>query len=482
MCIVNIYREVMRMNSGSAFSEFVQLCARRVVWLIGFVVAAFLVTFIYVFVTTPQQCVVKAQMRISSTQMAEGDSAARDKLELASILADDAINTIVNSDTIAIALQNSNLLTTYNPETFKNRVTAEKNGNSTVLMTVAYEGSWLDAEVFMESFINTCETTINEYYAEKGYDFKIDNSESGRTYDETPRAKPAFIWGLIIMAGVFVLFLLVQAVSLFTDRTLRSHHKFDKITDVPVIASIPSNTRVGNGEKTGQKISNAYQTLRSAVKYSDKKVRSIAVCSSTPRDGRSSVAVGLATSLAETDAMVLLIEADMRKPNISQLMKIESTFGIADLLLGKTNLAATICKTSNRNLYVITAVNNTNLSSINIADLLDSVVFDELLESVQGQFDYVIIDTPSVGLVADATSVIGKVDASIIVAQYGHTNIDSLKSAIDIVKALGSQILGVVTTNAQPHTSIFNSSSKYYRGGARGSKVSGLAAFFAKKN
>ena len=468
------------MNSGSAFSEFVQLCARRVFWLIGFLAAAFIVTFIYVFASTPQECIVKAQMRISSTQMAEGDSAARDKLELASILADDAINTIVNSDTIAVALQNSNLLTTYNPEAFKERVKAEKNGNSTVLMTVNYEGSWLDAEVFMESFISTCESTINEYYAEKGYDFKIDNSESGRTYDETSRAKPAFIWSLIIMLGVLVLFLIVQAISLITDRTLRGHQKFDKITDVPIIASIPSNSRVGNGERTGQKISNAYQTLRSAVKYSDKKVRSIAVCSAQPRDGRSAVAVGLATALAETDAMVLLIEADMRKPSISQLMKIESTFGIADLLLGKTNLAATICKTSNRNLYVITAVNNTNLSSVNIADLLDSVVFDELLESVQGQFDYVIIDTPSIGLVADATSVLGKVDASIVVAQYGHTNIDSLKSAIDIVKALGSQILGVVTTNAQQHAGIFNSNSKYYRS-ARNTK-NGIAAFFAKKN
>lgn len=467
------------MNSGSAFSEFVQLCAKRVVWLIAMVAAGFIVTFIYVFASTSQECVVKAQMRISSTQIADGDSAARDKLELASILADDAMNTIVNSDTIAMALQNASLLTTYNPESFKNRVTADKIGNSDVMITVVYDGSWLDAEVFMESFIKTCETSINDYYKEKGYDFKISNSESGRTYDETSRFKPAFLWSLIIAAGMFVLFLLIQAVALITDRTLRSNHKMDKIIDIPVIASIPSTSRVGNGEKNGQKIGNAYQTLRSAIKYSEKKVRSIAVCSPQPKDGRTSVAVGLATSLAETDAMVLLIEADMRRPGISQMMKIESTFGIADLLLGKANLAATICKTSNRNLYVITAVNNTNLSNVNIADLLDSVVFDELLESVQGQFDYVIIDTPSVELVADATSVVGKVDSMIMVAQYGHTNIDSIKASAEIFKALGSEILGVVTTNTQRRSGIFDSSTKYYRGTK--SSGGGIAAFFAKK-
>ena len=65
------------------------------------------------------------------------------------------------------------------------------------------------------------------------------------------------------------------------------------------------------------------------------KVRSVAVCSPSPKDGRTSVAIGLATALAETDSMVLLIEADLRRPNVSMEMHVESTFGLADLLLGE---------------------------------------------------------------------------------------------------------------------------------------------------
>ncbi len=470
-------------NRGSAFSEFIQLCSRRVMWLLGVVLGSFLVVFIYTIIVTQEESIVKAQLKVSPTITSESITAARDSLELANLLVDDAINSIDNSDTIAKALTKANLITTYNPEDFKSRVTAVETGNSSIMVTIAYEGSWREADVFMVTFLETCIEEINAEYAKNGYDFKISTSESGRTYEETSRVAPAFLYGFYASLIAFGMFIVVNAMLFVTDRTMRSHNKLYKITDIPTIAAIPSTSRVGSGEKMGQKIGNAYQTLRSAVKYSEKRVRSIAICSAQPRDGRTSVAIGLATALAETDAMVLLIEADMRRPSISPLMKIESTFGLADLLLGKTNLAATICKTSNRNLYVITAVNNTNLNNVNIADLLDSIVFDELIESVQSQFDYVIIDTPSVELVADATSVVGKVDASVLVAQYGRTNLDAFRSTADILKALGGDILGVVTTNTQQHTGVFSNSSNYYRSG-RGNAKGGnsLASFFAKKN
>lgn len=470
------------MNRGSAFSEFIQLCAKRVLWLAGSVVGCFLIVFLYTIIATPEESVVKAQLKVSPKITSESISAARDSLELANLLVEDAIYSIENSDTIAKALTTANLITTYNPEDFKRRVNAEEIGNSSIMVTINYEGTWREADVFMVTFLETCIADINQEYLDNGYDFEIETSESGRTYEETSRVAPAFLYGLYAALIGLGMFLLVNAILFITDRTMRSHNKLYKITDIPTIAAIPSTSRVGSGEKMGQKIGNAYQTLRSAVKYSEKRVRSIAICSAQPRDGRTSVAIGLATALAETDAMVLLIEADMRRPSVSPQMKIESTFGLADLLLGKTNLAATICKTSNRNLYVITAVNNTNLNNINIADLLDSVVFDELIESVQSQFDYVIIDTPSVELVADATSVVGKVDASILVAQYGRTNLDAFKSTADILKALGGDVLGVVTTNTQQNTGLFSNSSNYYRSGRTTPKNSGsVASFFAKK-
>ena len=161
--------------------------------------------------------------------------------------------------------------------------------------------------------------------------------------------------------------------------------------------------------------------------------------------------------------MVLLIEADMHRPNISRELRFDPVFGLGDLLLGKANLAATINKTSNRNLYVITAVNNVNMNSIDVCDLLDSDVFTELLRAVESQFDYVIIDTPAIELLPDAAAVAGKVDGCLIVAQYGHTRTDMMKYAIDVFDSLDSEVIGIVTTNSQRRSGAFGSVSRYYR-------------------
>ena len=235
------------------------------------------------------------------------------------------------------------------------------------------------------------------------------------------------------------------------------------LTRVPVIAAIPPVSRLIGSERSAGQVSSAYRVLRSAIKYSRKGVRSIAVCSPSPRDGRTSVAIGLSQALADTNAMVLLIEADMHRPSISRELRFDPVFGLGDLLLGKSNLAATINKTSNRNLYVITAVNNVNMNSINVCDLLDSDVFSELLEAVENQFDYVIIDTPSIELLPDAAAVAGKVDGCLIVAQYGHTRTDMMKYAIDVFESIDSDVLGIVTTNSPQRSGAFGSVSRYYR-------------------
>jgi capsular exopolysaccharide synthesis family protein len=441
---------------------------------------SFLVVFIYIFATFSSQYTVEATVRIASGVEVQTIGDREAMVNIAGKITDNSLGLIENSDTIAKALQATSLGTTYDPAEFKKNIKAERIGSSdNIKITLNFDGSDSVAMLFMANFLDACKSTIDTAFVSEGFAAEI--SETGRIVGETSRIMPAFLYGLYAALIMLGLFLLIQFLSFIADNTLRSNARFDKITDVPVITAIPSVSRMGGIDRGGSKIGNAFRVLRSAVKYSEKKVRSIAVCSASPKDGRTSVAIGLATALAETDAMVLLIEADMRRPNISPEMRIESVFGLADLLLGKTNLAATICKTSNRNLYVITAVNNTNLSNVNIADLLDSVVFDELLEAVQSQFDYVIIDTPSVELVPDATAVAGKVDSIVVVAQYGHTKADALKAAMGVFGAMGGDIMGVVTTNSPQRTGFFGSVSNYYRSAKSEAKAGFFRALFGAR-
>lgn len=451
------------MNGSSSFSEYVRVCVRRAPLFFAMISISFVVAFVWKITTTKTQYVIEGSIRISPSITAQQISDQYDLYSLTLGASDTATALIKNSDTIGEAFTACHL-TNYDPGEFKERVSAERiNGSDIIRVTVVFDDNWNNATVFTKSLLDiACEKIALSDIG--GAKFNAEIVEDGIQNSVKGNFWPSVLTALMAALGAAALFLLIELVSFATDKTLRSSHRFEKFSRVPVIAAIPSTSRLSSGDRTGVKINNAYHILRSAVKYSKNKVRSVAVCSAIPKEGRTSVAIGLATALAETDAMVLLLEADMRRPNISMEMHIESTFGLADLLLGKTNLAATICKTSNRNLYVITAINNTNLSNISISDLLDSAVFDELLEAVQGQFDYVIIDTPSIETAPDATSVIGKVDCAVAVAKYDRTKIDAFRSSLDIFTASGGEMLGIVTLNTPQRTGIFGLFSNHYKG------------------
>jgi len=426
--------------------------------------------FIYMIIATPDKYVFQGKIRMVAEVQAQTISDQSDLANISTAAANTVIGLIKNSDTVGTALTSAHLENEIDAAKFANeRVSAVRVNDSDIIeITVIFDSDYKQATSFTYYLLTTVcnEISATNFY---GTTFKGEIVEDGRQIAKQPAIVPSLLYALYGALAVLVAYLLIQLIAVITDKTLRTSDKFEKITRIPVIASVPAFSRLG-GERSAQKLSNAYRILRSAIKYSQDKVRSVVICSPSARDGRTSVAVGLATALAETDAMVLLIEADMRRPDISKEMHIESAYGLADLLLGnKSTLASTICKTSNRNLYVITGINNTNLSNVNISDLLDSAVFDELLEAVQGQFDYVIIDTPSIEVAPDATSLIGKVDCAVAVAQYGHTKVDSIRSALDIFTASGGNLIGLVTTNTPQHSGLFSNTGE---GLIRGSHAS----------
>ena len=451
------------MNSGTSnFAEFVRLCSQRITSLFAFAGGGFVLVFLAMLIFTPDQYVFRGQIRVVAPIEAATVSDQASLTVLSASVAKSASAMIMNTQTVGMALTETHL-TDLDATAVAKQVSAypTSDGSDTIELTVVFNNDETNGVEFMQKLMRISCEKISQDNNFGSTDFKGEISEPGRRIAIRSRFGPAITYAGMTAGAAALLFFLSQFFIVVADKTLRPGDKFIKFSKAPVIAAIPAPSRLtGDG---GNKVTNAYRVLRSAVKYSGDKVRTVAICSASPKDGRTSAAIGLATALAETDAMVLLIEADMRRPNISMEMHLDSTFGLADLLLGKTNLAATICKTSNRNLYVITAVNNTNLSSINVADLLDSVVFDELLEAVANQFDYVVIDTPAVEVVPDATSVIGKVDCAVAVAQFGHTRVDSLRSAIDIFEASGGHLLGVVTTNSPVHSGWFGSVTNYYK-------------------
>lgn len=451
------------MNSNSSIAEYLKLCSKRISVLGMLSAVVFLVVMIAVRIITPVQYTITGTLRIQSDVGGESISDQYNISELSKAAALTSISLVDNSDTVQRALEDARI-PDQNPADFQKRVTVTRINDSNVLrVVVKFDTNSSQGESFTAYLLNEANISIKEAFASSNPSFSGVVEDAGRVTDISSPWLTAFISGLWSVAITAVCFFVFNIFSLATDRTLHSSAKFETMTRIPVIAAIPPVSRVIGLERNVNKVENAYRVLRSAIKYSKRGVRTIAVCSPSPRDGRTSVAIGLARSLADANAMVLLIEADMHRPSISRELRFDSVFGLGDLLLGKANIAATINKTSNRNLYVITSVNNVNMNSINTCDLLDSDVFGKMLEAVENEFEYVVIDTPSIELLPDAAAVAGKVDGCLLVAQYGHTRTDMMKYAIDVFESLDSEVLGIVTINSPQRSGVFGSVSHYYR-------------------
>ena len=451
------------MNSNTNIAEYLKLCAKRMSILGLLVAIVFPVVLITARIMTPVQYTITATMRIQSDVMGESISDQYNISELSRSAALTSISLIDNSNTVQKALEDTKIRN-MDPAQFQKRVTVRQINNSNVLeVVVVFDSDATLGETFTSNLMKEARSYIKKEFELSNPSFSGVFEDEGRVTDINSPWLISFGWALAAVGMTAAAFFIYNVFSFAADRTLRSSSKFETLTRIPVIAAIPPVARMIGTERNVNQVGNAYRVLRSAIKYSRKGVRTIAVCSPSPRDGRTSVAIGLAQSLADTNAMVLLIEADMHRPNISRELRFDPVFGLGDLLLGKANLAATINKTSNRNLYVITAVNNVNMNSIDVCDLLDSDVFTELLKAVESQFDYVIIDTPAIELLPDAAAVAGKVDGCLIVAQYGHTRTDMMKYAIDVFDSLDSEVIGIVTTNSPRRSGAFGSVSRYYR-------------------
>ena len=302
----------------------------------------FPVVLIFAKLATPVQYTLTGTITVQSDVMGESIADQYNISELSRAAALTSISYIENSDTIRKALDNSKIKYD-NPADFKKRISVRQMNEANVLeITVKFDSDGVLGETFMSNLMKESDLIIREKFANSNPSFSGSVSDAGRITDINSPWLISFGIAFAAVGITVAAFFIFNLFSFAADRTLRSSSKFETLTRIPVIAAIPPVARMIGTERSANQVSNAYRVLRSAIKYSRRGVRTIAVCSPSPRDGRTSVAIGLSQSLADTNAMVLLIEADMHRPNISRELRFDPVFGLGDLLLGKANLAATI--------------------------------------------------------------------------------------------------------------------------------------------
>ena len=169
------------------------------------------------------------------------------------------------------------------------------------------------------------------------------------------------------------------------------------------------------------------------------KLKSLLITSPLPRDGKSTIALNLATALAEGGKRtVLLMEADLHNPTVTQQLGLECRRGLADCLEGSVEPVSVVRRLEPLNWYLLSAGEPRS----NPTELLQTEAYAGVLEKLSPHFDWILIDAPPVTPLTDALSLARQANATLLVAREGRTPRELIEKAIAV---LGRQrVLGIV--------------------------------------
>lgn len=210
-------------------------------------------------------------------------------------------------------------------------------------------------------------------------------------------------------------------------------------------------------------VTEAFRNLKASLSVSvPKKEHGVAimVTSAYPEDGKTTVTANLALMFAQSDAKVVLVDADIRKGRIAKYFKRKSSPGLSDCLSGQNTLDEVIHNSHiNENLSYITC----GTHSPRPYELLESEEMKNLLNELRQRFDYVIIDTPPVLLISDALALAPTTDGAVLVCRHQVSYISDIERALNTLKFAKANVLGVVVNDYKaPKVSSYGGYKKYY--------------------
>lgn len=211
-------------------------------------------------------------------------------------------------------------------------------------------------------------------------------------------------------------------------------------------------------KQPGYQITEAFRTIRTNLRFcgSDKKV--IAVTSCIPNEGKSSVSMRLAQTLQEDGARVILIDADLRKSAMFRQISVEKEcMGLSDYLSGQCGVNDIICDTDMENFKIILS----GITPPNPTELLRTEAFHRMLQKLREMYDYVLVDTPPIGLVIDAAVIAESCDGILWVVSSGQISRRLALETKTQIEKTGCPVLGAVLNKAEIDRSEYYG-GKYY--------------------
>jgi polysaccharide biosynthesis transport protein len=238
----------------------------------------------------------------------------------------------------------------------------------------------------------------------------------------------------------------------YLDNTLRTPDDVKRYLGVPFLGVVPELTDKKTGRVVGRHKNvpgpfvEGYRIVRTALRYSwpDRESRVLVVTSTAPGEGKTLTSVNLATTMAALDGQVLLIDGDLRKPNIHTILGMRKTPGLSDVLVGKREPMDAVQAVTGTQVFLLSA--GTHVPSP--ADLMTDRAMRGVLDKYRELFRWIIIDSPPMGAVADAVNLASFADGVVVVAGAEMVPRKAVRHTLDRVVESGARLLGIVLNRA----------------------------------
>jgi len=258
-----------------------------------------------------------------------------------------------------------------------------------------------------------------------------------------PRRNAALALILAALLGILLAFAIERL-----DRRIRDPMEVEELTGASLLSIVPTGAFPGEEEKTPA-VSEAFQTLRASLMYFniDRPLTSVLITSPFKGDGKTTVATNLAHALARAGKDVILVDTDLRHPQVAARFGAVRDAGLGTALVGEDRVEDVIGEvpTQDGRLRILPS----GRAAPNPSELLGSERMRSLLAELSESCDLVIIDTPPALVVSDAIPLFEQVSGVVVVGRVGQTTRDAMRRLTHVIATARGAVLGAVATGAK---------------------------------
>jgi capsular exopolysaccharide synthesis family protein len=258
------------------------------------------------------------------------------------------------------------------------------------------------------------------------------------------------------LAGIVFGFGFAGLVAVVDDR-IKSTFDVETLIGLPLVGMIPHATKLDQPDKA-QLVSNgadrmiveSFLSLYSTLRINDesRNARYILVTSTMPGEGKSFVSSNLALTFAAQGQRVVLVDCDLRKPNVHKSFRINMGAGVINYCAGSAKMEDIVVRSVHPNLDLVTAGGRAK----NPVLILNSQEFENLVSDLGKRYDRVIFDTPPLGAVSDALNILPLVDGSIYTIQFNRVRRSVAKRCVKRLQSANLPIFGAILNDTDIQT------------------------------